>query len=150
MKEDKVKTFENILRKHRLKVTLPRLKVLENIFNKDTATSQPELEKSIGKAIDRVTLYRVLNVFEEKGIIHKIFDLHGTATYALCSPQCTTHQHHDEHVHFSCSICNSIYCLQEIKLPEISTPPGFSINQIAISAIGICNKCKSLTAASIT
>lgn len=142
MTEEKAKAFENILRKHHLKVTHPRLTVLEKIFHKDTATSQPELEKSVGDDIDRVTLYRVLNVFEEKGIIHKIFDLHGTATYALCSPQCTTHQHHDEHVHFTCSVCNSVYCLQEIKLPAISTPIGFHIDQVAVNAIGVCNKCK--------
>jgi len=144
MREEKAKTFEAILRKHGLKVTHPRLTVLEKIFSKDTATSQPELEKSVGDNIDRVTLYRVLSAFEEKGIIHKIFDLHGTATYALCSTTCTTHQHHDEHVHFTCSECNSIYCLQEIKLPEISLPAGFSIAQVAVNAIGICNKCKSL------
>jgi len=143
MTEEKAKTFESILRKHQLKVTHPRLTVLEKIFTKDTATSQPELEKSVGEDIDRVTLYRVLNVFEEKGIIHKIFDLHGTATYALCSTQCTTHQHHDEHVHFTCSSCNSVYCLQEIKLPAISTPTGFSIDQVAVNAIGICSKCRS-------
>ncbi|MFC6098624.1 Fur family transcriptional regulator [Olivibacter domesticus] len=150
MKEEKVKTFENILRKHSLKVTHPRLKVLEKIFNKDTATSQPELEKSIGEDIDRVTLYRVLNIFEEKGIIHKVFDLHGTATYAICSTRCTTHQHHDEHVHFTCSTCNSVYCLQEIKLPQITTPSGFTIDQIAVNAIGTCNKCQSLKNASLS
>jgi len=143
-KEEKAKTFENILRNHKLKVTHPRLKVLEKIFQKDTATSQPELEKSIGDEIDRVTLYRGLSIFDEKGIIHKVFDLHGTATYALCSTACKTHEHHDEHVHFTCSSCNSVYCLQEIKLPEINTPSGFSIDQIAVNAIGICNKCKNL------
>jgi len=142
MMEEKAKTFENILRTHKLKVTQPRLTVLEKIFSKDTATSQPDLEKSVGDYIDRVTLYRVLNVFEEKGIIHKIFDLHGTATYARCSTQCTTHQHHDEHVHFTCSVCNSVYCLQEIKLPEITIPSGFTIDQVAVNAIGVCDKCK--------
>jgi len=144
MKGDKTKIFEDILRNHELKVTHPRLKVLEKIFQKDTATSQPELEKAIGKEIDRVTLYRVLNVFDEKGIIHKVFDLHGTATYALCSTACKTHEHHDEHAHFTCSSCNSIYCLQEIKMPKINTPLGFTINQVTINAIGICNKCQNL------
>ncbi len=144
MREEKIRTFENILRKHGLKVTHPRLTVLEKIFNKDTATSQPSLEKSVGDDIDRVTLYRVLSAFEEKGIIHKVFDLHGTATYALCSTQCSTHEHHDEHVHFTCSICNSVYCLQEISLPPISTPLGFTVEHIAVNAIGVCNKCNSL------
>ncbi|MEH6306436.1 transcriptional repressor [Olivibacter sp. CPCC 100613] len=149
MREEKIRTFENILRKHDLKVTHPRLTVLEKIFNKDTATSQPDLERSIGDDIDRVTLYRVLSAFEEKGIIHKIFDLHGTATYALCSTQCKSHEHHDEHVHFTCSNCNSVYCLEEIKLPNISTPSGFTIDQVSVNAIGICNKCKTLREASI-
>src|SRR5690606_10143215 len=133
---------EQLLRQHRLKITVPRLSVLSVVLEKETATSQPELEKMLGDTIDRVTLYRVLNIFEEKGILHKILDLNGTATYAVCSEYCPQHPHQEEHVHFTCSKCNSIYCLNDVQIPEIDIPKGFKIETVGISAVGICDKCK--------
>lgn len=134
---------EKLLRKHNLKVTTPRLSVLSVISEKETATSQPDLEKVLGKSVDRVTLYRVLNAFEEKGILHKIFDLHGTATYALCSDECPEHIHSEDHVHFTCSQCNSVYCLNEVAIPTIKTPDGFRVDVVGVNAIGVCAQCIS-------
>jgi len=134
--------FVGLLRQHKLKVTQPRLHVLGVIAEKNTAISQPELERLLGDHIDRVTLYRVLATFEEKGILHKIFDLHGTATYAICSTDCNENHHHDEHVHFICSACNSIYCLDDIKLPKINLPQGYQLNSIGVNAVGLCAQCR--------
>ena len=140
--EDSNTVYPEILKRNSLKVTQPRLKVLEIISRKESAISQPELEKLLGKDIDRVTLYRVLASFEEKGIIHKIFDLHGTATYAMCSTNCSEHDHHDQHVHFICRVCNSVYCLEDMTLPKVSIPADFSLEAIAVNALGVCNHCK--------
>ena len=96
-------SFEELLDKHHLKKTSPRLKVLSVLSAKDVATSQPDLE-TVMVDIDRVTLYRILNAFEEKGIIHKVFDLNGTANYAVCSSNCEENHHHDEHLHFNCTV----------------------------------------------
>src|SRR5690606_1724229 len=135
--------FAPLLRRNKLKVTQPRLRVLQIISEKETAISQPELEKLLGDSVDRVTLYRVLATFEEKGILHKIFDLHGTATYALCSTDCDEHQHQDEHVHFICSACNSIYCLEDFKMPKINLPEGYQLQSIGINAVGLCAQCRA-------
>ncbi len=135
--------FAPLLRRNKLKVTQPRLRVLQIISDKETAISQPELEKLLGDSIDRVTLYRVLATFEEKGIFHKIFDLHGTATYALCSTECDEHHHHDEHVHFICTTCNSIYCLDDFKMPKINLPEGYQLQSIGVNAVGLCAQCKA-------
>lgn len=135
--------FADILRKNKLKITQPRLRVLEIISEKKSAISQPELEKIVGKDIDRVTLYRILGSFDEKGILHKVFDLNGTATYAICSTKCTAQHHHDQHIHFICSTCNSVYCLDEVSIPKISLPNNFTLHSIAINAVGLCDKCSS-------
>lgn len=137
--------FSNLLKRNNLKITQPRLRVLEIISNKESAISQPELEKIVGKDIDRVTLYRILGSFDEKGILHKVFDLNGTATYAICSTRCTADHHHDQHIHFICSVCNSVYCLDEISIPKISLPQNFALHSIAINAVGLCDKCNSKT-----
>ena len=135
--------FAELIKSNGLKVTQPRLRVLATISSKETAITQPELEKIFGDEIDRVTLYRILGSFEEKGILHKVFDLNGTASYAVCSTKCTAHHHHDQHVHFICSVCNSVYCLDEIAVPKINLPPNFSLHAIAINAVGMCEKCQN-------
>ncbi|WP_028297626.1 Fur family transcriptional regulator [Olivibacter sitiensis] len=137
-----VDEFVDLLRKNKLKVTNPRLQVLQIMSEREAAISQPELEKMVGGDIDRVTLYRVLSTFEEKGIIHKILDLQGTATYAVCSSSCNDREHHDEHVHFSCEICNKVYCLPESIYPNIAAPKGFLVKHVTINAIGICRYCQ--------
>lgn len=132
--------FEHLLKRHQLKRTEARLRVLELLVNKKTATSQPDLENVIAD-VDRVTLYRILNVFEEKGIIHKMFDLNGTANYAICSSDCDEHHHHDEHLHFNCTKCKNVYCLDEMDMPPIVLPPGFKLDKLSFSATGLCPKC---------
>lgn len=141
-KTEKNKEFIELLRKNGLKVTSPRMRVLSEITHKNAAISQPDLEKIVGNDIDRVTLYRILSNFEEKGIVHKIFDLNGTATYAMCTSNCTENHHHDQHIHFICSVCNSVYCLDEVSLPKVSLPPHFALHSIAINAVGLCANCQ--------
>lgn len=136
------RNFNKLLRENGLKVTPHRLRVLEEITQKEVAISQPDLEKIVGKEVDRVTLYRILSNFEEKGIVHKIFDLNGTATYAICSVECSEDHHHDQHVHFICSVCNSVYCLEEISLPKIRLPEKFTLHSIALNAVGLCDNCQ--------
>lgn len=134
--------FRELLRANNLKVTQPRLRVLEIVSSKTSAISQPELEKILGQETDRVTLYRILSNFEEKGILHKVFDLNGTATYATCSSHCSEDHHQDQHVHFICSACNSVICLDEISLPKIKIPHNFALHSIAVNAIGLCENCQ--------
>ncbi|HEY0245801.1 MAG TPA: transcriptional repressor [Mucilaginibacter sp.] len=139
--------FEDLLDKHQLKKTSSRLRVLSMLASKNVATSQPDLEGVLGD-VDRVTLYRILNAFEEKGIIHKVFDLSGTANYAMCSSDCEENHHHDEHLHFNCTVCKNVYCLDDQHLPGVVVPEGFKTEAVSIYATGLCPKCnKKSTAA---
>jgi Fur family ferric uptake transcriptional regulator len=139
--------FEALLDKHHLKKTGPRLKVLSVLAAKRVATSQPDLE-SVMVDIDRVTLYRILNAFEEKGIIHKVFDLNGTANFAMCSSNCEENHHHDEHLHFNCTNCNNVYCLDELEIPDLHLPEGFKPDGFTLYATGLCPNCSKDTAKS--
>ncbi|MBE7175390.1 MAG: transcriptional repressor [Mucilaginibacter polytrichastri] len=132
---------ESLLQKNDLKRTSARLKVLHFFEESDHALSQPDLEQQLGEEIDRVTLYRILSIFEEKGIVHKVIDPNGTGKYALCR-DCSAHHHHDEHLHFNCSVCHNTYCLENIHVPHIQLPEGFAASDIVLSASGICAKCR--------
>lgn len=133
--------FTNLLDKHHLKKTSPRISVLSILKSRNVATSQPELEQIIGKEIDRVTLYRTLTTFEEKGIIHKVLDLNGTSNYALSSSSKSNNQLHDEHVHFNCTVCLNVYCLDQLHVPKLSMPQGFSSQNVNVIVYGICYSC---------
>lgn len=139
--KDNSSRLENLLIKNGLKRTGPRLQVLDVLSRRDSATSQPYLEQVMGKEVDRVTLYRVLKAFEEKGIIHKVLDNHGTANYAICSGDCNAQEHHDEHVHFNCNNCKKVYCLDSVKIPAFKVPAGFKVESLNLIACGICEAC---------
>ncbi len=131
-----------VLKQHQLKHTRQRVRVLEEIAAEKAAVSQPDLEKKLGNEIDRVTLYRILNTYEDKGILHRVLDQQGTANYAICSSSCSVHAHHDEHVHFNCRQCHKIYCL-EVNVPSMNLPKGFQTDSFHLTAFGICEACQS-------
>lgn len=133
---------EEILKKHGLKNTRQRQVVLEEFSKTQNALSQPDLEKRLKGEMDRVTLYRILSSFQESGILHSIMDLQGTANYAVCSSSCSADQHKDEHVHFNCTKCEKIYCL-ETKVPSVQIPASFKSEHVALTVTGLCNSCNS-------
>jgi Fur family ferric uptake transcriptional regulator len=137
-KEDFV---QNMLEKHGLRHTDSRVAVLE-IFQKYTfALSHSDLEESLAGRFDRVTLYRTLKTFLEKGIIHKVLDDEGTPKYALCSHQCDDHVHHHNHVHFKCETCGHTQCLDDVIIPAVSLPKGFEAKEFNLLIQGSCDTC---------
>jgi Fur family ferric uptake transcriptional regulator len=132
---------EELLRSYQLKITPQRLSVLKYVTGCQYAVSQPELERKLGKKIDRVTLYRILTQMEEKGILHRVHDLHGLARFAICSSNCQAHMHHDNHIHFQCTICNNVYCINNFSMPKVKLPAGFIANTFKVSAEGTCKHC---------
>jgi Fur family ferric uptake transcriptional regulator len=105
------------------------------------AVRHSDIEKGI-PTLDRVTIYRTLQVFAEKGIIHSIPSLDGAVRYALCQSGCEEGHHHDDHVHFVCSICGNTQCIEEVHVPMVALPPGFKPRQTEMVITGICNRCK--------
>lgn len=139
----KMKKASQILDELGFRKTEIRIKVLEHLQKVEKAVSQPELEKKFNKLADRVTLYRILSAFEEKGIIHKIMDVHGVARYAMCNEKhCTELEHHDEHVHFNCTECGDVVCLDSVKVPDIKLPKSFSLSRLNLNIEGTCDNCQ--------
>lgn len=132
---------DEVLKSHGLKSTWQRQEVLTALSKMDSAISQPDLEKKLKGKIDRVTLYRILNSFEESGIVHSILDQQGITNYATCSSSCTEGHHKDEHVHFNCSSCHRIFCLK-IKIPKVKMPAEYNAESVTVMAVGLCKKCK--------
>lgn len=136
-------TTEDILSKNGLRKTETRLFILNELSSSKSALSHKDLEENSPSGIDRVTIYRSLNSFEEKGIIHKVLDDEGTSHFAMCSHKCDHHDHQDNHIHFHCQNCKKIYCLDEFNVKGIEIPTGFSVMKTDLKIEGLCTHCST-------
>jgi Fur family transcriptional regulator, ferric uptake regulator len=137
----KEKPFE-LLKKNRLSITDGRLKVLELFYRHNAALSHGEVERELGPDFDRVTIYRTLHTFEEKGIIHSIPTNENFTRYALCQDACGEGHHHDSHIHFVCDSCNQTTCVSQVTIPSVELPEGYKLYKIDMIANGVCKNCQ--------
>jgi Fur family ferric uptake transcriptional regulator len=123
-----------------MRSTPSRQEILQLFLKKDYALSHSDIEREISNDLDRVTVYRTLKTFLDKGIIHKVLDDEGSLKYALCNDACTAAGHHHDHIHFKCTLCGQTNCLQA-ELPTIKLPKGYQPNEINVLIQGICERC---------
>lgn len=136
------KEFEKILEDKKIRPTAMRLLVLKFMLEQSHAVSLNELEGQMSHS-DRVTLFRTIKTFEEKGLVHRIEEGSGISKFAMCSDDCEVSCHHDLHIHFYCNSCKETYCLPKTHVPEVSLPNKFKLQEINLMAKGICDKCST-------
>ena len=124
-----------------LKVTLPRLKILEvlekspnhHLSAEDIYRVLIEQNEEVGVA----TIYRVLSQFEESGIVQKLNFENNQAVYELCGLE-----HHD---HLVCVKCNKIIEFQDDVIEkhqlQIAKKHGFELTDHSLYLYGLCNDC---------
>ncbi len=130
------------LRKVGLKVTLPRLKVLEILeTSKLRHMSAEDVYKAMlamGEEIGLATVYRVLTQFEGAGLVSRLSIDGGHAVFEL-----EDGSHHD---HLLCVRCNGIEeFVDEVieqRQREIAKKKGFEMTDHALYIYGICKKCQ--------
>lgn len=130
---------ERLLKSFRLRLTPTRQEVLHLFLKRDHALSHGDIEKEIKNDLDRVTVYRTLKTFLDKGLIHKVLD-EGGMKYALCSETCSTKEHHHNHVHFKCTQCEQTHCL-DIEIPPVKLPKGYKADDVNLLIQGTCDRC---------
>ncbi len=129
------------LKKNKLSVTESRRKILQLFLEQTGALAHGDIEKKAGEKFDRVTVYRTLQAFVEKGIIHTIPTSDNSIRYALCKDACSGGDHHDHHIHFICRSCHKTYCLDDVVTPDIRLPKGYSAGHVEVVVEGICKNC---------
>jgi len=135
-------SITELLRASKLSITDTRVKILELFMNSNGALEHSSFEKLAGQTFDRVTVYRTLQTFLDKGIIHSIPTTDTSIRYALCKSDCSEHDHHDHHVHFRCEACGTTTCLDETNVPDIHLPKGYAMKNIDVVVSGVCNQCR--------
>ena len=126
-----------LLEKKGLKKTKVRLALIQHFVNLDHAQSYNDLQAALVKDVDKSTLYRNLTSFEQAGIIHRINDHSGVAKYAFGESPVQG----NEHAHFVCECCETVYCMEGLTSLQFNVPEGFKTNKIQTIIRGICADC---------
>ena len=125
-----------------LKVTLPRLKILEvlekspnhHLSAEDIYRALIEQNEEVGLA----TIYRVLTQFEESGIVNKLNFENNLSVYELSNVE-----HHD---HLVCVKCNEIVEFQDDVIEshqlQIAKKHGFQLTDHSLYLYGLCGRCQ--------
>lgn len=133
--------IDALLQRNKLSVTESRKKILHLFLEQAGALAHGDIEKKAGEKFDRVTVYRTLQKFVDKGIIHTIPTADNSIRYALCKDECSEGHHHDHHIHFVCDKCNNTYCLDDVVTPDIKLPKGYAAQHVEVVVEGICKNC---------
>ena len=126
------------LRKAGLKVTLPRVKILEILQDpKNQHISAEDVYKlllEIGEDIGLATVYRVLNQFDDAGILTRHHFEGGKSVFEL-----TGGSHHD---HLVCLKCGKVIEFEddviEAKQLEIAEQNGIKLTHHSLYLYGEC------------
>ena len=124
-----------------LKVTLPRLKILEVLESSPSHHLSAEdiyrLLIDQNEEVGVATIYRVLSQFEESGIVQKLNFENNQAVYELCGAE-----HHD---HLVCVKCNKIIEFQDDIIEDhqiqIAQKHGFELTDHSLYLYGLCKDC---------
>lgn len=131
------------LRNAGLKVTLPRLKILEMLENSDTRhLSAEDIYRQLmdgGEDIGLATVYRVLTQFEAAGLVTRHHFEGGHAVFEL-----QRGHHHD---HLVCLKCGRVEEFEdesiEQRQAEIAGKFGFQLVDHSLILYGECGDCRS-------
>lgn len=114
--------------------------VLEVLTKAGKAMSRDAIEQKIETAINRATIYRVLNRFCEDGIVHKVVAENGKQYFAVCV-NCEDNALAGHHFHFRCNQCETIECLP--LSVNFTAPKGYQVEGVNCIISGSCKECSN-------
>ncbi len=140
----KIPEAEATLRATGERVTDPRVTVLSTLLACDHAVSHLDIAATIAKhhAIDRVTVYRVLDWLVSVGIAHRIAGDDRVWRFMMSNPDAKKTTNH-AHAHFTCNTCGQTFCLNKVQPKmNLKLPTGFRTTEVDLKIRGLCAECK--------
>ncbi|MDE7413345.1 MAG: transcriptional repressor [Muribaculaceae bacterium] len=131
--------FDKMLTEKGIRPTSNRLLVGRELMRASHPISLADLEIALD-TIDKASIFRVLDLFRKKEMVHVVDDGSRSLKYELCN----SHNHHisdDRHAHFHCDNCGRTFCLEEIMTPVVELPAGFTFRTANYVINGLCPDC---------
>ena len=122
-----------------LRRTAGRVRLLAFLLEAKRPLSHAAIVQGLGDPpADRVSVYRNLEAFAERGIVHRacvddriwLFETSDRCGETVCHP------------HFTCRVCARVQCLtgMAMNLP-LQAPPKFRIERVQVHFQGVCPDC---------
>lgn len=132
----------NLLRSHGLRRTPVRVGVIELLQQARTPLSVPQMLAKL-KGVDTVTVYRTLNTFIKKKLVHRVRGDDRSWLYAVGH---TNDQPLHRHPHFVCDDCGKVECLESASIPggfvdSLNVQHGYEVAYPEVVLHGKCPKC---------
>lgn len=115
------------------------------VYRALTESSRPQSLSGLEDALvtmDKSSIFRVLTLFLEHDVVHGFEDGRGVLHYELCGSDGECNMA-DSHLHFYCESCRESYCLEDIHLPHIDLPQGFTSHSVSFVIKGECPRCRA-------
>jgi Fur family peroxide stress response transcriptional regulator len=139
-KREQMQRFEQLCRERRLALTVQRRAILETVLDcSDHPTADDVYERVVRRVpgVSRTTVYRVLEMLVEMGLITKACSPGGASRF---DPR--THRHH----HLVCLHCDRLIDVEDtqfkhrVQIPELPRH-AFEIQGFSIQFYGVCAAC---------
>lgn len=132
---------DEVFKHYNLRKTSTRVTVFNFFKNNNKILPAKIFEKHLAPTISRVSLYRVLKDLVRSGLIRSFYNTKGKLFYELSVTGDNLVQ--NVHQHFACSLCDSIFCLEDAQVIFDNLPPGFEVNRSKICLEGMCPNCQA-------
>jgi Fur family transcriptional regulator, ferric uptake regulator len=119
-----------------------RVRVLEVVGNNSAPVSAQDIFATVSRSanINRVTVYRILDVLVEKGLVERLSGGRRSLVYGLAP-----NENHPAHPHFHCRSCGALQCMQpgslKVDLQGIQRSFAGEIQAVEVRVDGICTNC---------
>jgi Fur family ferric uptake transcriptional regulator len=130
------------LKQRELEITENRIRILEVLGKNNFPLSAGDIHKALKRnaSINRVTVYRILDLFVDHGLVQRLSGGGRSFVYGL-----GPNRYHPAHPHFYCKSCGNMECLNPQSLnidtqPMQRTFPGL-IQSVEVRVDGLCKNC---------
>lgn len=140
--ESALATLTSTLKNNNSSLTAPRRTVFLALLDKEPQT-MAELVKTVGKKVDRASIYRVVALFEQIGIVERLQI--GWKYKLELSDTFRSHHHH-----ITCVNCGKTQMFEEsriieFELKQLAEEAGFTETGHQLELRGLCKNCQLLS-----
>jgi len=134
--------YSNLLDASGLGHTANRHRVLEVIGNNSSPLSAQQIFETLNRTdnINRVTVYRILDLLVDKGLVDRINGGGRSFVYGLAP-----NENHPAHPHFFCKSCGNLECLNpqslNVDLQHMQRTFAGLIENVEVRVDGVCKNC---------
>jgi Fur family transcriptional regulator, ferric uptake regulator len=131
------------LRQRGLRITKPRVALLEELLRHQRPASIEDIHRAVCKnGCDLVTVYRCLAVFEEAGLVHRSFRHSGTVLFHIATGSAARY-------HVACKHCGASEPVEYFPaegMERMLAARGYTSVSHSLEFFGVCPACSAQAA----